>query len=69
VAEERIPPAEPVLAQRGASPANASDPRVPLDDGHWHIYEANPAPWWVALLWAAFFVFGVVYLITNLLAE
>jgi len=65
VADERP---EPVLAPKGASPAAASDPRVPLEDGRWHIYEANPAPWWVAVLWAAFFLFGVVYLIRNLIA-
>jgi len=65
VADERP---EPVLAPKGASPATASDPRVPLDEGRWHIYEANPAPWWVALVWAGFFLFGVVYLIRNLIA-
>ena len=68
MAEEQRPGGEPVLAPRGGSPAGASDPRVPLDYGRWHIYEANPAPWWVALVWAGFFVFGVVYLIRNLLA-
>jgi hypothetical protein len=59
----------PVLARQGQSPASASDPERDLEDGRWHIYEPNPVPWWVALLWLAFFVFAVVYLIRNLIAE
>jgi len=57
----------PVIAPHGASPASASDPARELDDGHWHIYEANPVPWWVALVWLGFIVFGITYLIRNLL--
>ena len=62
------PPADPRLAPRGASPAAASDPRVSLDDPQYHVYEANPAPWWVALVWGGFFVFGFLYLLKNLMA-
>jgi hypothetical protein len=60
------PGEEPVLAPPGTSPAASSDPSVVLDDGY-HIYEANPVPWWVALIWASFFVFAVTYLILNLI--
>jgi hypothetical protein len=55
-----------VLAPHGASPADASDPKRELDE-HWHIYEANPVPWWVALVWLGFIGFAIVYLIRNLL--
>ena len=57
----------PVVAPRGTSPAAASDPARPLEDGRWHIYESNPVPWWVALVWLAFLLFGVTYLIRNLI--
>jgi hypothetical protein len=57
---------EPIVARRGESPATASDPRIKLDDATYHIYEANPAPWWIGLLWLVFFVGGVVYLLVNL---
>jgi hypothetical protein len=56
-----------VLAPPGASPATASDPQRSLDDGRWHIYESNPAPWWIGVLWLGFFVFAITYLIVNLL--
>jgi hypothetical protein len=58
---------EPVVAPRGASPAAASRPDPQPEDGRYHIYEANPAPWWIALLWLGFFAFALVYLITSLL--
>jgi len=58
--------AEPVLAPPGASAAEASRPDTPLD-GRYHIYESNPAPWWIGALWAAYLIFGVTYLIVNLL--
>jgi hypothetical protein len=61
------PVGEPVLAARGQSPAAASRPDPPGDEGRWHVYESNPAPWWVAVMWAAFFLFGVAYLIRNLI--
>jgi hypothetical protein len=70
MAEERPaggPVVGPVVAPSGASPALASRPDRPLEEARYHTYESHPAPWWVALLWAAFFVFGVTYLITNLL--
>lgn len=33
----------------------------------YHTYEPNPVPWWIAALWIAYFIFGVTYLIVNLL--
>jgi hypothetical protein len=57
----------PILAPPGEPPAAASDPDTPLEVGRWHVYEAHPAPWWMALLWLGFFVFGVIYLIRNLI--
>lgn len=57
----------PILAPSGASPAAASGPDGPLEDGRYHIYDTNPVPWWVAALWVAFFVFAVVYLIVHLI--
>lgn len=57
----------PIVAPHGTSPARASDPARDLDDGRYHIYEANPVPWWIALVWLAFFGFAIVYLIRNLM--
>jgi hypothetical protein len=57
----------PLLAPGGASAALASRPDEPLDGAHYHIYEAHPAPWWIAAIWVAFFIFAVTYLITNLM--
>ena len=59
--------AGPVLAAPGASPAEASRPDVPLEDGRWHAYESHPVPWWVALVWIWFFAFGLLYLLKNLI--
>jgi hypothetical protein len=61
------PPAAPIVAPAGQSPATASRPDTVLEDARYHIYESNPAPWWIAVLWLAFFVFGFSYLILNLL--
>jgi hypothetical protein len=57
----------PILAPNSGSAAIASDPARALDGQQYHIYETHPAPWWIAALWIAFFVFAVSYLITNLL--
>jgi hypothetical protein len=57
----------PVLAAPGASPAEASRPEPPLEDGRWHSYESNPVPWWVALVWLWFFAFGIVYLLKSMI--
>ena len=66
--EHQTPSAsEPVLAPPGHSPACASRPDPPMEDERWHLYEANPAPWWIGALWVAFFVFGVAYLVLNLI--
>jgi hypothetical protein len=65
--DPRPAPARPVLAGPGESPATASRPDVTLDDRHL-VYDTNPVPWWLALVWLGFFVFGLVYLLTSLLA-
>ena len=54
------------MAPLGASAAEASRPETHLEE-RYHIYESNPAPWWIGLLWAAYLIFGVTYLIVNLL--
>jgi len=59
--------AGPILAPGGASAAMASRPDQPLESARYHMYEANPAPWWVAVIWVGFFVFAIAYLILNLL--
>ena len=58
--------AEPIVAPAGQSPAAASSPHTTLDD-RWHVYDENPAPWWIALLWLSFFAFGAAYLYRHLL--
>jgi hypothetical protein len=58
--------APPIVVGRGESAAAASHPDQPLDDAY-HVYEANPAPWWIALLWLCFFAFGAAYLILSLI--
>jgi hypothetical protein len=56
----------PILAPRGTSAAKASSPETRLDESY-HIYDSNPVPWWLTLVWLSFFVFGIGYLISNLL--
>lgn len=56
----------PILAPRGASAARASSPETPLDDSY-NMYDSNPVPWWLTLVWLCFFAFGAAYLILNLL--
>ena len=56
----------PIVAPPGASPAVASSPYRELDPIH-HAYEANPAPWWIALMWIVFLVGGATYLVVNLM--
>lgn len=57
----------PILAPPGGPPAAASRPDSGLGDERVHVYESNPAPWWIGLLWVAFLLFGATYLIVNLL--
>ena len=57
----------PILAPSGGSPALASQPDTPLEYERYHSYDANPAPWWVSVLWLVFFVFAFSYLMVNLL--
>lgn len=40
----------------------------PAEEETYHIYESHPIPWWIAILWLAWFIFAVVYLFQNLLA-
>ena len=56
----------PIVAPAGASPAEASRPETQLEE-RFHIYESNPAPWWIAVLWLVFLVCGAAYLIVNLI--
>jgi len=56
----------PIVAPPGASPALASSPFRELDPVH-QTYEANPAPWWVALMWLAYLIGGATYLVVNLM--
>jgi hypothetical protein len=65
-AAERSAGGLPILAPPGASPALASDPLRELDHSH-HAYEANPAPWWMAIVWLTYLVGGAVYLVVNLM--
>ena len=64
--DESQRPTGPIVAPGGASPAEASRPDNLLDD-RFHIYDSNPAPWWMALLWLVFFIGGATYLVVNLL--
>lgn len=56
----------PILAPRSEGPAAASHPDNELNVSRYNRYEANPVPWWISLIWAAFFIFGVTYLVVNL---
>ncbi len=58
---------DPIIAPRGQSAASASRPETELEESRYNRYEANPVPWWISLLWVSFFVFGVLYLIINLM--
>jgi hypothetical protein len=58
---------QPVVVAQGRSAASASDPTRDLDDGRYHIYEANPVPWWVVAIWVVFISFAITYLISNLI--
>jgi hypothetical protein len=57
----------PILAPPGRSAALASQPDTPLEGERYHVYDANPAPWWLSALWLAFFTFAFTYLLVNLL--
>ncbi len=56
----------PILATESDGAAGASRPETELDEARYNRYEANPVPWWISLLWASFFLFGVLYLVINL---
>lgn len=60
--------ADPILAPKSQGAAAASRPENELDEARYNRYEANPVPWWVSLIWISFFVFGVTYLVVNLVA-
>jgi hypothetical protein len=59
---------EPIVAPHSASPAESSRPDIPLE-GEYHIYESNPVPWWIALMWISFLIFGISYLMVNLVTR
>lgn len=56
----------PIVAPRSKSAAGASHPEIELEESRYNHYEANPVPWWISLVWASFFLFGVLYLVINL---
>ena len=62
------PRARRVRSWRRSAPAPPKHhaPRRTLEE-RYHIYESNPAPWWIGLLWASYLIFGVTYLIVNLI--
>lgn len=62
-----MPDSTPIMAPSGGSPALASQPDTPLECDRYHIYDANPAPWWIATLWMTFLIFAFSYLIVNIL--
>ncbi len=62
-----MPDSGPILAPSGASAARASQPDTILESERYHVYDANPAPWWLTTLWLVFFVFAFTYLLVNLL--
>jgi hypothetical protein len=59
-------PTAPIVAPRGASPAEASQPDHVLES-RFHAYESHPVPWWITLIWVSFFGFGISYLLVNLI--
>ena len=60
-----LPDTGPIAVNPKTSAAIASQPNQELDD-RFQVYEANPAPWWVGLLWICYLVGGAAYLIVNL---
>ena len=56
----------PIVAPRGASPAEASQPHEVLEP-RFHSYESHPVPWWLTIVWLSFFAFGLIYLLVNLI--
>jgi len=56
----------PVIVPGRASAADASQPHTALES-RFHTYESNPIPWWLTVVWASFLIFGLVYLVVNLL--
>jgi hypothetical protein len=61
-----VPETTPILAPPGRSAAMASQPDTPLEGERYHSYEANAAPWWISVLWLAFFTFAFTYLMLNI---
>jgi hypothetical protein len=56
----------PIVVTDGGSPAGASRPDGVLQTDRYLHYESHPIPWWVAIVWVGFFIFGIWYLATNL---
>lgn len=57
---------KPVAVSGRTSAAEASRPDIELDP-RFHTYESNPVPWWLTVVWISFLLFGLVYLVVNLL--
>lgn len=59
-------PRGPIVVPPGEPAAGASRPDQTLEP-RFQTYESNPVPWWITLLWTSFFVFGVAYLLINMI--
>ncbi len=56
----------PIVVSGRNSAAGASQPDNQLDV-RYHAYESNPVPWWLSIIWGCFLLFGLIYLVVNLL--
>jgi hypothetical protein len=43
------------------------EPRSPADEGRHHTYVGTAIPWYVRLMWIAFWVLAITYVISYLL--
>lgn len=57
---------DPVVVSGKTSAADASHPDAVFDQS-FHTYESNPIPWWLTVVWVSFLIFGLVYLVVNLI--
>ena len=60
-----LPDPGPIAVSPRQSAAVASQPTQQLDD-QYQVYESNPAPWWVGVLWLCYLIGGATYLLVNL---
>jgi hypothetical protein len=43
------------------------EPRTPIEENRHHTYVGTKIPWYVRLMWVAFWVMAITYVITYLL--